>query len=258
MDLQIHQQWFLVGGATSGLGQGIALRLLAEGANVLAIARNGQALQQLQAQYPNQVRTLAASLTEPATIALIKHELQGLAPLAGVVLNAGGPPALPALQTTLAHWDEAYHQVFRWKVALTQALLPALQANHYGRLLYIESASIKQPMENLALSTAMRLAVAGYVKTLSAELAPQGITLNILAPGLHNTAALQRIFDAKAAQTGKDAQEIRTQTIAQLPMATLGQPQDFATLAAWLLSPHSRFVTGQTWAVEGGSIKGIM
>ena len=127
-----------------------------------------------------------------------------------------------------------------------------------GQRLFIESASVKQPMENLVLSTSMRLAVVGYIKTLSNEIARDGITMNVLAPGFHETAAMERLFKKKTEQSGITKDEAMQQYIKQTTVGLLGRPEDFASLAAWFLSPHSRYVTGQTVSVDGGMIKGLM
>ena len=132
-----------------------------------------------------------------------------------------------------------------------------MKANHYGRIVYIESSSVKQPLENLVLSNSLRLAVVGFAKTLSQEIAQTGITLNVMAPGSHDTPAIERIFAKKAAQTGLSPAETRQQGIQQIPVGALGQPEDFASLAAWLLSPSSRYITGQTITVDGGMVKSI-
>ncbi len=91
-------------------------------------------------------------------------------------------------------WDEAYNNILRWKVDLTHTFLPFFEKNNYGRFLYIESVSVKQPVPNLVLSTSLRLAVTGFVKTFSNEIAHKGITANIMAPGFHMTPALERVI----------------------------------------------------------------
>ncbi len=257
MNLSIQHQLFIVGGATSGLGKAIAEALIQEGAHIIAIARNEEQLLQLQSIAPTQVRVLAGDLSNPELIESL-IELVGSSTLHGMVVNAGGPPAKTVLETTLEDWDQAYQLILRWKVAITKAFVPNMIKNGYGRILYIESASVKQPMENLVLSNSLRVAVVGMVKTLSQEIAKSGVTLNILAPGSHNTPAIDRIYKKKAEQTGIPFTEIRTAAIQQIPVGALGEAADFASLALWLLSGSSRYITGQTITVDGGAVKGIM
>lgn len=257
MNLQINHQLFIVGGATSGFGKAIALALVNEGANVIAIARGLDKLLALQAIAPEQIQILSGDLAEPATLEALLEMVKNQT-VHGMVVNAGGPPAKMVLETSLADWDHAYQTILRWKVALTQAIVPAMIAKGYGRIVYIESVSVKQPVENLVLSTALRLGVVGLVKTLSQEIANTGVTLNILGPGSHNTPAIDRLYVKKSEQTGLPFETVKAAGIQQIPVGKLGEAADLAGLAIWLLSPQSQFITGQTITVDGGSVKGIM
>lgn len=256
MDLGIKNQLFVVGGATSGFGKAIATVLINEGANIIAIARNKDKLHALKASAPAQVETIAGDITQADIIITIK-ETAGSRQIHGMLVNAGGPPAKTFLETSLEDWDAAYQNILRWKVNITQTLLPNMQQHNYGRIIYIESSSVKQPLENLVLSNSLRLAVVGFVKTLSQEIAKSGVTLNVMAPGSHDTAAIERIYSKKAEQTGISAADARKQGIQQIPVGRLGKPEDFAALAGWLLSPASGYITGQTISVDGGMVKSI-
>ena len=255
MDMQINNQLFLVGGASAGFGKAITQLLVQEGAKVIAIARGEANLSELQKLAPTQIEILVGDITDTS---LLPHivKLIGDRPITGAVINAGGPPAKTVMETNLEDWDDAYKKILRWKIALTQALVKQMLPNHYGRLVFVESSSVKQPLENLVLSNAFRVAVTGMVKTLSQEIAGSGITLNVLAPGSHNTDAIDRIYQKKSEQTGKSIEEVRKQAIQQIPVGALGEAKDFASLAIWLLSPHSKYITGQTITVDGGMVKG--
>lgn len=257
MNLQMHDQLFIIGGATSGFGKAIAEALLAEGARIIAVARGEEKLKTLQAAAPERVEILAGDLSDSAVIRQLEAVV-GDRQLHGLVINAGGPPAKTVLETTLEDWDNAYRSLLRWKVELTQALVPKMMERQYGRVIYIESSSVKQPLENLVLSSSLRVAVVGMVKTLSQEIAKSGVTLNILGPGSHDTPAIDRIYRKKSEQTGLPVEEVREKAIAQIPVGALGLPADFASLALWLLSPHSRYVTGQTITLDGGSVKSML
>ena len=256
MHLNIHNQLFIVGGATSGFGAAVAERLVVEGAKVIAVARTVSKLDTFRKKYSDQVETLGGDLTDPATVTQLVESV-GDRHLAGVFVNAGGPPANPAMEATLDQWDGAYRSVLRWKVDLTQRLMPKMTEQQYGRFVFLESVSVRQPIPNLVLSNSLRMAVVGFVKTLSEEVAARGITLNIIAPGYHDTAAVDRIFNKHAEQTGQSAEAVRHQFVDSLTIGQMGQPSDLAELAAWLLSPGSRYVTGQTIVVDGGYMKGV-
>jgi 3-oxoacyl-[acyl-carrier protein] reductase len=257
MDLHIKNHLFIIGGATSGFGKAIAEALLKEGANIIAVARTEVKLKTLQALAPGQVEIITGDISNGDMIVQLK-DVVGKRQLHGMLINAGGPPAKTVFETTLEDWDAAYKNILRWKVAITQAFVPEMMEQGYGRLLYIESASVKQPMENLVLSNSLRVAVVGMVKTLSQEIAKSGVTLNILGPGSHNTPAIDRIYQKKSEQTGLPFEEIKQKAIEQIPVGALGEAEDFASLALWLLSPASRYITGETITVDGGSVKTML
>lgn len=128
----------------------------------------------------------------------------------------------------------------------------------YGRIVFVESMSVKQPVENLVLSNSLRMAVIGMAKTLSREIASSGITVNVMAPGYHATPAIDRLVAKKMEQSGKPEREIIEGFTSSVPVGFMGSTADFASLAAWLMSPHSRYITGQTISVDGGAISGSM
>lgn len=161
-------------------------------------------------------------------------------------------------ETELKDWDKAYHQLLRWKVALTQALLPHFKEKQYGKIVYLESASVKQPIDYLILSTSLRLSVVGMMKTLSQEMAGNGITFNMLAPGYHATPAIERLIQKSADQQKISFESAQKNLINQQPTQSIGNPENLASLAAWLLSPLSEFVNGQIYAIEGGTLKGTL
>lgn len=257
MDLQLKNKRFIVGGATSGFGKAIAEALIREGANIIAVARSGDKLKALQSSAPAQVEIVTGDFSDSQVIAQVVNTA-GNKELHGMLVNAGGPPAKTVLETTLEDWDLAYKTILRWKVELTKALVPKMIQQKYGRVVYIESSSVKQPLENLVLSNSLRVAVVGMVKTLSQEIAGTGVTLNILGPGSHNTPAIDRIYKKKSDQTGLSFEEVKQKAIQQIPVGALGEADDFASLALWLLSPLSRYVTGETITVDGGSVRSML
>jgi 3-oxoacyl-[acyl-carrier protein] reductase len=256
MDLKIKNHLFIVGGATSGFGKAIAQALLQEGAYVIVVARGEDKLRELYSGNEN-TELLSGDITDYGIIDQLEY-MVGERQLHGMVVNAGGPPAKMVLETTLQDWDDAYQKILRWKVAITKTFVPKMISAGYGRIVFIESSSVKQPIENLVLSNSLRLAVVGMVKTLSQEIAKSGVTLNVLGPGSHNTPAIDRLYIKKAEQTGLPFDEVKKNAINLIPVGVLGEAEDFASLALWLLSPHSRNITGQTITVDGGMIRGTL
>ena len=257
MDLQIDNRLFIICGATSGFGLAIVKQLLNEDARVIAVARTKEKLTELQKKYGDQVEILPGDITESKTIArLVK--LSGSQKPDGILVNAAGPPALKFEESELHHWDESYKNLLRWKIEITKAFLPLFRKQKYGRFVYIESSAVKQPLENLVLSTSFRLSVVGFVKTLSQEIPDSGITFNILAPGYHYTPAVERLIHKKASTENISFDNAKKLIEESIPMKITGNVDKFATLATWLLSPLSEYVNGQVYTVDGGVVKSTL
>ncbi len=255
MDLKLENKQFLVTGGTKGFGGAIAEALINEGADVVVVARSQDKLDELKNSFKEKIICIQGDITQSEVIEKTVNSIDE-EHFTGAVINAGGPPAKQFMETSLKDWDEAYQNLLRWKIELTQKLVPMLQKKQYGKLVYVESISTKQPVENLVLSNSVRLSVIGFVKTLSQELAGSGITMNVLAPGYHDTDALNRLFVKKSEQLNITVEEAKKQMIAQTKMG-LGDPKDMASLALWLLSSHSKYVTGQTISHDGAVMKGV-
>jgi 3-oxoacyl-[acyl-carrier protein] reductase len=252
MDLHIQDKFFIVGGASSGFGKAIAQSLLNEGASVLMIARSEDKLKEAAKGF-KKAEILVGDITTEFTLNEL-YKNYGNREWHGLLLNAGGPPAKPFLETNVEDWDIAYHSLLRWKMQLLKYASLKMMTQNYGRLLIIESSTLKRPLQNLVLSNSLRMAVAAMAKTLSRDIAPNGVTLNIIAPGYHKTGAVDRIFARESKELGISVDEVKNQIESQIPTGEMGNPEDFASLATWLLSPVSRYVTGQVYTVDGGFV----
>ncbi len=257
MDLGLKDNLFVVTGATSGFGRAIMESLVEEGARVIINARGLEKLKEIHQTYPDQIEIIAGDITTDATLSALIRKIEDRK-LHGIVVNASGPPASRFSNTNLGDWDNAYEQLLRWKVKLTKLILPLMEKNSYGRIVYIESVSVKQPIENLVLSNSLRMAVVGFVKTLSREIADQGITCNILAPGYHSTPAMERLYIKKSNLLGINIEQARNLFEQEVAVGRLGETKEFASLATWLLSTMSSYITGQTISVDGGLVKGSL
>lgn len=256
MDLKISDQRFIICGASSGFGRAISEQLLEEGASVIAVARREKKLNELKETYGDKVTVIAGNLLTEDTHNDIEAAI-GNESIHGVVINAGGPPALTPLETAMYDWDKAYKKVMRWKIDLTLRMVSYFTNNNYGRILFIESQSVKQPIPKLVLSNAFRAGMVGFAKSLSLEVAKQGVTVNVLAPGSHDTPAIERVIKKEEDDSDKSFDEIKEAMENSIPVGRFGKGKEIASLAAWLLSPHASYVTGQTISHDGGSIKGI-
>ncbi len=257
MNLDLEGRNFIVCGATSGFGQAIAKQLIQEGAMVLAIARSEEKLKEFQDAYKKQMDILIGDITQSDTIQKLS-KLTKARKIDGILVNASGPPAKAFEETTLKDWDDAYYQIVRWKIEITKVFLPKFIEQQYGRFLYIESSAVKQPLENLILSTSLRLSVVGMVKTLSQEMPDKGVTFNILAPGYHYTPAVERLINKKSENLKISKKEARSVMENAIPMKKMGKVDYFSSLAVWLLSPLSEYVTGQVYTIDGGVVKSTL
>jgi len=253
MDLKLKDQFFIVGGASAGFGKAVAKVLLEEGAEVLLIARNEDKLKAVVAEY-GKASYLVGDITREETLNLL-FEKYGKRNWAGLLVNAGGPPAKYFMETTVEDWDEAYRSLLRWKMQLAQFAAKNMQKANYGRILFLESSTLKHPLQNLVLSNSLRMAVAAMAKTMSADLAPMGITVNVIAPGYHKTSAIERLLVKESETMGISEDEAQLKFEKAIPVGKMGNPDDFASLAAWLLSGKAKYVTGQVYTVDGGLVR---
>lgn len=256
MNLQIENRLFIVTGASDGLGLAVTENLLKEKARVIAVSRSKRILETLAKQYPDQLEIITGDLfsTEFANEIL---KVVASRRLQGIFVNAGGPPAKTFLQTTIEDWDEAYRSLLRWKVNLIQLLLPNFLAGEYGRIIFSESVSVKQPLPELVLSNSLRSAVTSMAKTLSLEVAKKNISINVIATGYHDTHAMQRLFKNKMENENMTMSEARSDFEKRIPAGKMGDPDDFGRFITWMMSPLSGYITGQTIAIDGGVVRGI-
>jgi len=256
MDLQISDTNFLITGATSGLGLGVSRALLKEGAGIIAVGTDQEKLNYLKSISSKNVTPVMGNLFELKTADLIIDAVGGKN-LGGVFLNASGPPAMPFIDTSLQNWDDAYNHILKWKINLVQKLLPIFQRQGHGRILFSESISVKQPIKDLVLSNAMRLAVTGMAKTLANEVAKYGITVNVIGTGYHKTGAMNRLYARKMKAEGISMENAVEAFEKEIPGCIMGDGESFGNLIAWLFSPLSFYITGQTISVDGGMVKGV-
>lgn len=256
MDLKLDNQRFIVCGASSGFGEAVARQLLIEGAETILVARRGDLLREKFEHFSSKIDIIQGSLIYEDTIDQIE-KIAKSGELHGILFNAGGPPTGTPLQTDMKDWDSAWQLVMRWKIDLALRLAPILTEKEYGRMLFIESQSVKQPLPSLVLSNSFRAGVVGFAKSLALEIAKKGVTVNVLAPGSHETPAIDRVIKNNSSIQGISYDEAKKEMEENIPVGRMGKAEEFASLAAWLLSPHSGYVTGQTISHDGGVIKGI-
>lgn len=245
MDLQLGGKTALVLGASKGLGHAIAAALTAEGAEVITVARTAGSVSGIQ--------HITADLDDPAApqaiIAAVRNA--GWSPDI-LVLNSGGPPTGAAASTTPDDFAAVFHRMFNAQLTLAQAFLPEMRARRFGWILAVASTSLVTPIPGLVLSNAVRAMLASWCKTLAAEVAGDGVTVNLLLPGQIATDRLTSLHAMMAAGSGMAPEQITARSIAAIPAGRLGRPQEFGDIAAFLASPRAGFITGSAIKVDGG------
>jgi 3-oxoacyl-[acyl-carrier protein] reductase len=262
MDLGLGGKVALVAGASRGLGHAIARELAGEGAAVAICARDegrlAQAGRAIAAATGARVLPIAADVSKPADVQrLVRTALESLGRVDVLVTNSGGPPPGTFESTPPEAWQGAFDVLLRSAVEMTRAVLPGMKQRRFGRILNVTSITVKQPVENLILSNALRAAVTGMARTLASELAPFGITVNNVLPGYTRTERLDELAEATARRTGETSAEFYARLEREIPMRRVGDPRELAALCAFLASERASYLTAQSIAVDGGWIRGL-
>ncbi|GIW28790.1 MAG: short-chain dehydrogenase [Meiothermus sp.] len=261
MDLGIAGKLALVTGASQGIGRAIATTLAEEGARVVMAARNREKLQELVREIRTsggEAHAVAVDLAREEELERLIVETQKLGAVELFLGNTAGPKPGAARDLKIQDIRMAAEQLWYPMVTLANALLPDMQARQFGRILFITSLAVKEPIENLALSNALRAGLTGYAKTLAKEVAPFGITVNTLGPGYTRTERVEEVFAFRAQSQGISLEAAYAQQAAQIPAGRMASPQEIANVAVFLLSARASYLTGQAIMVEGGVIRGLL
>lgn len=243
----------LVTASSQGLGKSVALELAKEGANLAICARNKQILETAKAQIYSVGAGDVLAVVCDLTIAsdrdkMIKSALQYYKNIDILVTNTGGPPTGKFDELKQEDWNKAYDLLLGSVVSLIRGVLPGMKNNEWGRIITITSQAVKQPVENLILSNAVRASVVGLMKTLATELGPHNITVNNVMPGYTQTNRLKKLIVANPAFN---------EAINEIPLKRFGNPEEFAAAVAFLASDRASYITGVSLPVDGGWIKSV-
>ncbi len=262
MDLGLRDRVALVAAGSKGLGRAIALELAAEGAQVVICARGKDALDATVAEIAGaggRAFGFVADVSRPADVArLVESARAACGPIDILVTNSGGPRSGTFDVLSPEDWDQATRVLLTSAVELTRAVVPDMRARRWGRILNITSIAAKQPVDGLMLSNSLRAAVTAFARTLANEVAKDGITVNNLLPGYTRTDRVVDLAAQMAAFAGTSPEAVAGRWEAQIPMGRLGEPREFSALAAFLASDRASYITGQSIAVDGGWIRGLM
>ncbi len=261
MDLRLVGAKVLVTAASQGLGAATARQFSREGALVVISSRQLDKLQgmaaSIVAETDNAVFTHAADVADPQAIErLITNAVSMMGGLDILVINAGGPPAGTFETINAATWASAVQLTLLSAVNLVRAALPHLKQSQLPAVLTIQSTSVKQPVDNLILSNAIRPAVIGLMKTLSQELGQYGIRFNSILPGTTETERVDTLMNTRAAKNNTTAEQERATSAKAVPLGRLGNTEEFANAAVFLCSPAASYINAVALAVDGGAVKG--
>jgi 3-oxoacyl-[acyl-carrier protein] reductase len=245
VDLGLNGRTAIVCGASQGMGLATAEALVAEDANVVLFARRRDELEREAERLGG--LAVHGDLTAPADISrLVEATLEAFGGIDILVVNGGGPPPGTAANMTVEQVGVAVELLLTSHVRLVGLCLPHLRASGHGRIVAIESTSVKEPLPNLALSNAIRPGVAGWLRTLARELGPDAVTVNTIAPGRIDTERLRSIYPDGL--TERDLESI--------PLRRPGTPAEIANVVCFLASDRAAYVTGTVLAVDGGFSRG--
>jgi 3-oxoacyl-[acyl-carrier protein] reductase len=263
MDLGLNERVAIVAASSRGLGKACARELAREGANVVICARGPSQLKatadEISKETGAKVLPIRTDLRDDAQVRHLAGEaLRRFGRIDILVSNNGGPPAAYFDDLDDDAWLAAHQLTLMSAVRLIRAVLPSMRASHWGRIINITSVSVKEPIDNLLLSNVYRPGVIGLAKTLSAQVAVDGITVNNVAPGYTRTDRVLELAEARAAEQGRTVEAILADTASSFPMQRMGEPDELAALVAFLASERAGYITGTTIPVDGGYVKGLL
>jgi 3-oxoacyl-[acyl-carrier protein] reductase len=262
MDLELSGKVAMVGGASRGLGFNVARLLAAEGVSVSIASRDEARINEakglIEQEHGAQVLALPVDLRSAAGIEQWRDAT--LERFGGVDLlftNTGGPPAGGFMQFDDAAWQDAYDLLVMSVIRMVRAVYPSMQSRGGGSIVMSTSSSVKEPIQNLTLSTVLRASVSALSKTLATEWANDHIRVNQLVPGRIDTDRIRELDAANAQRTGLPEDEVRRRSEAAIPIGRLGSPEEYARAAVFLFSSAASYITGATLQVDGGAIRSI-
>lgn len=262
MDLGIKGKVALVAASSQGLGKAVAMGLAREGVKIVICARGKEALEATRAEIHSktsaEILSIQADLTKYNDIKnLVATATKTFGTIHILINNAGGPPPGYFWNLNDDHWQKGFELTLMSSVRLTREVLPFMRQQKWGRIINITSVSVKQPIDNLILSNSLRLGVVGWAKTVSSQVASEGILINNVCPGWTRTNRVDELLRARAKAEGSTLEEIENRITSEIPIGRMGQPEEFANLVVFLASERASYITGTSIQVDGGTIRGI-
>lgn len=261
MDLDLRGRHALVCGASEGIGRAAAQELALLGADVTVLARRAEVLREVASALPRDAGQrhgfVAADVSAHDDLRARIEALVAGKPVHILVNNTGGPPGGPAHAAPASAYQEAFERHLLANQLLVQAVLPGMRTDAWGRIVNVVSTSVREPIPNLGVSNTIRGAVAAWAKTLSRELAPQGITVNNVLPGYTETGRIAQILRDRASASGQSEEDVAAGMRKTVPVGRFAQPAEIAAAIAFLCTPAAAYINGVSLAVDGGRMQSI-
>lgn len=255
MDTGLRGRTALVPGSSAGIGLAVARALAAEGANVVLAGRRGDLVRAEAARLPSAVGVEIDLTVADAPAALVAAAREAFGEVDVAVLNGGGPAPRGAADITDEQAITATHQLAVQHQRLVAAVLPGMRERGWGRIVAVGSSGVQQPIERLALSNIGRAALAAYLKTLAAEVAADGVTVNMVLPGRIDTDRVASLDQAAAERAGTTPDQAKARSVAAIPAGRYGTPEEFAAVVTFLASAAASYVTGEQVRCDGGMVR---
>jgi 3-oxoacyl-[acyl-carrier protein] reductase len=260
--LNLSGRHALVCGASQGIGRATAIELAELGADVTLLARSADQLKAVAESLPRKHAMQrhdwrSVDMQDIAGLQAAAAEIVEVHPVHILINNTAGPAGGPAHSAEPAAFENTFRQHLIAGQVLLQTVLPGMRSRGYGRLINVISTSVKEPIPGLGVSNTIRAAVAGWAKTLSGELAADGITVNNVLPGYTRTARLDGLLAANSEKSGRSEEELAKEMVAAVPARRFGEPGEVAAVIAFLCTPAAAYVNGVSIAVDGGRTKAL-
>jgi 3-oxoacyl-[acyl-carrier protein] reductase len=248
MDLGVQGRTAAIAAGTAGLGLGTAKALAAEGVRVMVCGRNEERLRAAVNEIGHDALGMRCDVsTDVGAHEFVQHAIAELGQIDILVANGGGPPPGGFAHTEFGAYSEALQKNLLSVVAMCHEAIPGMQERKWGRIVAITSVAVRQPIDNLILSNTARAGVTGFLKTLAREVAKDGITVNTIQPGTHETDRITQLYGANLGDVARS-----------IPAGFIGNADDFGKIAAFMCSDAAKFMTGVQLHVDGGAYGGLL
>lgn len=256
MNLELKNRVAIIGGSSKGLGKACAMQLAKEGAAVVLCARDIETLTRtadwIRAETSSNVFPIQTDLSKKEDIEnVVDKTLKEFGRIDILVNNSGGPPIGSFFDFSEEQWKSAYESILLYVVRMIQRVVPQMKKNKWGRIINITSLLVKEPSENLVLSSVFRSGVVSLAKAISKTLMPYNITVNNICPGMFKTERAIELLQKQAKNSNQTTEEVERETVSKLPLGRYQDPKELGDFVAFLCSEKAKGISGTTIQIDG-------